>query len=350
VRWSPHGLLRCWLSLVTLAVCVSVARSVAAEPEPSSATGNAVDFNRDVRPLLAKHCFSCHGAERQESDFRLDRRDDALRGGANGVAILPGKAQESPLTDRIAGADPDLRMPPKGDLLPPEAVAVIRTWIDQGANWSADSETAATVKVDHWSLKPLVRPAVPRATASTIVQNPIDAFVAATLGEHGLKPSVEADRRTLIRRVAVDLTGLPPTPEELAKFLADTSPDAYELLVDRLLASPRYGERWARHWMDVAHFSETHGNDQDRPRPNAWPYRDYLVHSFNADKPYARFVGEQVAGDVLYPDDPQATVALGFLAAGICKKGAFCRHAWLRWHAVACVCGGLAEIGLAKSG
>src|SRR6185437_5022977 len=148
------------------------------------------------------------------------------------------------------------------------------------------------------------------------VRQALDRFVLAKLENHGLEPAREAGQRTLLRRVYFDLVGLPPTPEEMRAFLADTSPGAYERVVDRLLASPRYGERWARHWMDAAHFAETHGNDQDRIRTNAWPYRDYLVASFNADKPYARFVQEQVAGDVLFPDDPQATVALGFVAAG----------------------------------
>ncbi|HEV3025639.1 MAG TPA: PSD1 and planctomycete cytochrome C domain-containing protein, partial [Pirellulales bacterium] len=230
---------------------------------------------------------------------------------------VPGKSGESPLVERIVGADPELRMPPegKGELLSADTVAIIRTWIDQGAVWPADIQPSAAAAAEHWSLKPLVRPPLPLVAGSSNA-NPIDAFVRAALAEQGLQPSAEADRRTLIRRVSFDLIGLAPTPAEVAAFVADRSSDAYERLVDRLLASPRYGERWARHWMDVAHFAETHGNDQDRPRPNAWPYRDYLIRSFNDDKPYARFVAEQIAGDVLYPDDPQASVALGFLAAG----------------------------------
>jgi hypothetical protein len=170
-----------------------------------------------------------------------------------------------------------------------------------------------------WSLRPVVKPVPPPAPADKFKswpRNPIDHFILAKLRQKGLEPSPEADRRTLIRRVSFDLTGLPPTPEETDAFLKDTSIDAYEKVVDRLLASPRHGERWARHWMDVVHFAETHGHDQDVPREHAWPYRDYLIESFNADKPYRRFVEEQIAGDVLYPDDPRAIVALGFLAAG----------------------------------
>jgi hypothetical protein len=168
----------------------------------------------------------------------------------------------------------------------------------------------------HWAYRPLVKPTPPVVKRADRVRTPVDAFVLAKLEASGLTLSPPADRRTLMRRVSFDLTGLPPTPAEVDAFLADTSPDAYEKVVDRLLASPRYGERWARHWMDVAHFAETHGHDQDAPRENAWPYRDYLIRSFNADKPYARFAEEQLAGDALFPDDPQATVATGFLAAG----------------------------------
>jgi len=166
-----------------------------------------------------------------------------------------------------------------------------------------------------WSLQPVVKPPVP-AVAGDWARNPIDRFILARLRGKKMKPAPPADRATLLRRVSYDLIGLPPTPEEIDAFVGDPSPDAYERVVDRLLASPHFGERWARHWMDVIHFAETHGHDQDVPRDNAWPYRDYLVNSFNSDKPYGRFVEEQIAGDVLYPADPQATVALGFLAAG----------------------------------
>jgi hypothetical protein len=169
---------------------------------------------------------------------------------------------------------------------------------------------------DHWAYRPLIKPAAPAVKAVDRVRTPIDSFILAKLEAADMALSPQADLRTLLRRVSFDLTGLPPTPAEIEAFEADTSADAYETVVDRLLASPRYGERWARHWMDVIHFAETHGNDQDAPRENAWPYRDYLIRSFNDDKPYRRFVEEQLAGDVLYPDDPQATVATGFLAAG----------------------------------
>ncbi len=186
---------------------------------------------------------------------------------------------------------------------------------------SADEVAAKKPDADEtwWSLKPLNRPLAPRVEKTFAHFQPvslIDHFVLATLIEKGLEPSPPADKRTLMRRVYLDLIGLPPTPEALEEFLADDQPEAFERLVDQLLASPQYGERWARHWMDVAHYAETHGHDQDRPRPNAWPYRDYLIRAFNDDTPYARFVQEQIAGDVLFPDDPQAIVATGFLATG----------------------------------
>ncbi|MCU1325450.1 MAG: Protein of unknown function (DUF1553)/Protein of unknown function (DUF1549)/Planctomycete, partial [Bryobacterales bacterium] len=202
-------------------------------------------------------------------------------------------------------------MPPKGERLSKEEVAILRQWIDAGADWPASGEVE--VVEAHWSLKPLTPVAVPPHVAGG---HPLDAFVDAKLAPKSLKRSPPADRRTQIRRLTFDLTGLPPTPEETRAFVEDVDPKAYEKLVDRLLASPRYGEQWARHWLDVVQYADTHGNDHDYYRPNAWPYRDYVIQALNDDKPYARFVAEQIAGDALFPEDSQATVALGFLAAG----------------------------------
>lgn len=298
----------------TFPIATAVVAALLAFSPPGQAAEPAIDFDRAVRPIFATRCFSCHGAAEQESDFRLDRRESALAGGAGGVAIIAGKSGESPLVDRISSADPDVRMPPTGEPLSTDEVAVLRAWIDQGAHWPAESSDGSSV---HWSLRPLAQPPpVPTVDAAGVVRNQIDAFILAKLAAQGLPPAPEADRRTLIRRLSFDLTGLPPTADDAKAFIADSSPDAYERLVERLLASPRYGERWARHWLDVVHFAETHGNDQDRPRANAWPYRDYLIRSFNDDKPYARFVSEQIAGDALFADDPQAIVAMGFLSAG----------------------------------
>jgi len=293
------------------AILFSAAAPLAAQPPK-----RAVDFETEVRPIFAKACYSCHGPDKQKSDFRLDKKDIAMKGGENGLAIIAGKSAESPLIERISGGKG--RMPPTGnDPLSVAQVAIIKSWIEQGAKWPDYPATASDKP--HWAYQPLARVVVPTTGTSPVARNAIDAFIQAKLREKGLTPSPPAQRRHWLRRVTFNLTGLPPTPEELAAFERDAIAQpqaAMEQVVDRLLASPHYGERWARHWMDVAHFAESHGHDQDRPRPNAWPYRDYLVRSFNDDKPYARFVAEQVAGDVLFPDDPQAVAALGFLAAG----------------------------------
>jgi mono/diheme cytochrome c family protein len=277
---------------------------------PLPAAEREVDFVRDIRPIFAERCGGCHGADKQRGGLRLDRKEDALRGGDSGSAILPGKADESPLVRLVTGVEAKRVMPPKGERLSATQIAVLRAWIDDGAHWP-DGQPASDGGV-WWSLRPLAKPVVP----TTGEENPIDAFVRARLAEKRLKPAPEADRRTLIRRVYFDLIGLPPTYEEVSAFIRDNSSDAYARLIDRLLASPHYGERWARHWLDVVHFGETHGYDKDKPRPNAWPYRDYVIRSFNADKPYARFVQEQVAGDMLFPGTIDGIEALGFLAAG----------------------------------
>lgn len=286
-------------------VAVFVAFALTCVSLPSA----TVDFATEIRPILERHCFKCHGPDKQRNNLRLDRKSDAFKGGDSGPALVAGKSAESLLIKLVSGEDSDRVMPQKGKRLTSEQIRLLRAWIDQGASWPDDGEPDP---LDWWSLKPLRRPQLP----PNLNPNPIDAFIAAKLAERGLTPSPEADRRTLIRRVYFDLIGLPPTPDEVGAFVHDSVPGAYERLVDRLLASPRYGERWARHWMDVAHFAETHGHDQDRIREHAWPYRDYLIDAFNTDKPYARFVQEQVAGDALFPEHPQAVVALGFLAAG----------------------------------
>ncbi|MBN9118388.1 MAG: DUF1549 domain-containing protein [Planctomycetes bacterium] len=295
-RLTPH------IALV-VALLAFPRPSVAADPPKT------VDFDRDVKPIFAKHCASCHGVEKAKSGLRLDRKADALAGGDSGKVIVPGKSADSPLVKLVSSDDPNDRMPPKGARLTPAEVATLQAWIDQGAKWPDDGSAAAN-PADWWSFKPLKRSAVPAGT------NPIDHFVRAKLSEKGLSPSKEADRRTLVRRVYFDVIGLPPSPEEVEQFVNDKDANAYEKLVDKLLASPHYGERWARHWLDVVHFGETHGYDKDKPRPNAWPYRDYVIRALNADKPYGRFVAEQIAGDVLYPGTVDGIEALGFLAAG----------------------------------
>ena len=278
-------------------------------------------FEAKIRPVLIEHCYRCHSAASAKSKggLRLDDRESIRAGGDSGPAVVPGRPDESLLIQAIERKGEVEPMPPKGKL-PDEAIADLRRWIERGAVDPRDtSETSRSrADADRWSLRPIASPTVPQLDEADRrrARNPIDAFLLDRLRRDKLGPSPEADRRTLIRRVSFDLLGLPPSPEEVDSFVSDPAPDAYEKLVDRLLASPHYGERWARRWMDLAHFAETHGHDQDRIRPNAWPYRDYLIDAFNQDKPYARFVREQVAADALYPDEPALIPALGFLAAG----------------------------------
>ncbi len=266
---------------------------------------SACSAGETPQSLLTARCQVCHNDQIRSGGLSLTTMAHMRKGGSHGPAVVPGKPGESMLYRQISGAPP--AMPKQGEPLTKDQVESIRQWILNGAPWIESGQW--------WSLQPLTRPLPPR-TESAWVRTPIDAFVLAKLQEKGLLETREADRRTLIRRLTYDLHGLPPTSEEVDAFVADQSPDAYEQLVDRLLASPRYGERWGRHWLDAAHYGESHGYDKDKPRRNAWPYRDYVIRSFNADKPYAKFVQEQLAGDVLFPDDPDATIALGFIAAG----------------------------------
>jgi len=315
---------------LVLAVLILIGRAagiaVAADLDPALLPPPAatnIDFARDIQPVLETSCQNCHGREKAKNGLRLDSRERALAGGDDGLDLVPGDSARSRLIHYVARLVPDLEMPPagKGDPLTAHQVGLLRAWIDQGAKWAAETNAGAAPgladRSDWWSLKPLVQPAVPPAREpAPRIRNPIDSFIAAKLAAEHLTQSPEADRRTLIRRVSFDLTGLPPAPADIEQFLADADPLAYEHLVDRLLDSPRYGECWARHWLDVVHYGETHGYDKDQPRPNAWPYRDYVIRSLNSDKPYGRFVQEQVAGDVLFPDTRDGIEALGFIAAG----------------------------------
>jgi cytochrome c551/c552 len=238
----------------------------------------AVDFVREVRPIFEKHCYECHGAEKQKNDYRLDIKAVALK------------------------HEKDTPMPPKSKLSSAE-LETLRRWIDEGANWPDGVDVAKLEdKTDWWAFKPLSKPQ----------GQSVDAFIHAKLKEKGLTPAPRADARTLIRRLYFDLTGLPPDPSDVT----DLTDQKYEALVDKLLASPRYSERWARHWLDAVHYGETHGYDKDKPRMNAWPYRDYVIRAFNNDKSYSRFIEEQIAGDALYPGTTDGVTALGFIAAG----------------------------------
>ncbi|HXX94354.1 MAG TPA: PSD1 and planctomycete cytochrome C domain-containing protein, partial [Planctomycetota bacterium] len=262
-----------------------------------------VDFYAEVRPVLTVHCYRCHGHEVQKGGLRLDVKSAALRGGESGeAAIVPGRSSKSPLYLRVVSRDRDERMPSKGEALPAAQAELLRRWIDQGADWP-DS-------VSHWAFQPLRKPEVPSVEGA---DTPVDAFILRELRKRGLDPSPEADRRTLLRRVTFDLTGLPPTPEEVDAFVKEGD---YPGVVERLLASPAYGERWGRHWLDFARYAESTGYEANSLRPAAWRYRDYVVRSFNDDTPYDRFLRQQLAGDELEPLTDENLVATGFLAAG----------------------------------
>ena len=275
--------------------------------------------------ILERRCIQCHDAAEAKGKLSLELREEAIKGGDSGPTIVPGNPDESPLWQQISGETPDM---PKG--LPPLSKAeqeTIRQWIIDGAHWPAELLKDRRHEVtDWWSFQPLVRPAVPAVDfhfederhfsekKATVL--PVDAFLEQARQTAGLAPSREADRATLIRRLSFDLIGLPPTADEVHAFVADTEPQAYERLVERLLDNPAYGERWARHWLDVVHFGETHGYDKDKLRLHAWPYRDYVIRAFNEDRPYGRFIEEQLAGDVLYPGTSDGIEGLGFIAAG----------------------------------
>jgi len=278
------------------------------------AAARAIDFATEIRPLFESHCFECHGPEKQKASFRLDLRAAAMKGGSDGPAILAGKSGESSLIEHVsAPVGDEARMPPKGEGLSAAEIDLLKRWIDAGAPWP-DALAGADERLSHWAWQPLSKAG--EVVLSGGKGHPVDAFIEAKRAGAGLSASPEAGRAALIRRLSFDLHGLPPSPEAVEAFLKDESPDAYEQLVDRLLASPHFGERFARHWLDLAHYADTHGFERDKRRDHAWRYRDYVIGSFNADKPYLRFLQEQIAGDALWPEDPDAVVATGFLAAG----------------------------------
>jgi hypothetical protein len=288
---------------------------------------SAAFFEQKVLPILQTSCFTCHShaAKKSKGGLMLDSREAVVNGGDRGPAVVPGKPDESLLLKAIGRADEELKMPPTGKLAD-EQVATLREWIKMGAPWAGKSAAMTarppgTITDEDrrwWAFQPVKSPSVPEPrTANHEPRVPIDAFILAKLQAAGLTPAPPADRRVLIRRVTFDLTGLPPTPAEIEAFVNDQSTDAYEKLVDHLLESFRYGERSARLWFDVARYAESDGFKSDDERPGAWRYRDYVIQSFNADKPYDRFLKEQLAGDEIAPDDPAALVATGFLRAGV---------------------------------
>ncbi len=318
------------LAVLALVGLLPASTTGAAEVDASQPTAEQVRFfEAQVRPVLVENCVKCHGPEKPKAHLRLDSRAAILTGGDTGPAVVPGKAEESLLITAISHTDDVLKMPPK-QKLDAARIAALTQWVKIGVPWPGSakdaSEPAPARKGEyqitakdraHWAFRPIVRPAVPGSSDRAWAAKPIDAFIREGLDARGLQPNPPATKQELIRRATYDLTGLPPTPEEVEAFLNDPSPLAYEALVDRLLDSPRYGEKWGRHWLDLVRFAETNSYERDGAKPNAWRYRDYVIRALNDDKPYDRFIREQLAGDELPDADTESFVATGYYRLGI---------------------------------
>lgn len=314
------------LSIVLLIVSQALAHADEKTDTPASddvqqfTPADLTFFETNVRPLLAENCYACHGAEKQKGGFRLDSREAILTGGESGAAIVAGNTVDSLLLQAVRFES--FEMPP-GRKLPDESISVLEEWVRRGAPWPAARAGAAAMKKAErgfsdeerawWALQPVKVVAPPVDADDHWSRNEIDRFIHAGLAKENLQAAEEADRATLIRRLSFDLIGLPPTPNQIAEFVADAGPAAYENLVDRLLASPHYGERWARHWLDVVRYADSDGYRIDHYRPDAWRFRDYVIRSLNSDKPYDRFVQEQLAGDEMFPDNSDALIATGYM-------------------------------------
>lgn len=291
-------------------ICTVIALAFTFDAPPVNAAGDegdsrrAAQFEKDVRPILVQHCQKCHGLKKQEGSLRLDRRSGVIIGGDSGPAVVVGKPEESLLIAAIRH-EADRKMPPDARLKPAE-IASLEQWVRDGAYWPAEREISLTrsgppteAERSHWSFQPIVRPSVPDVRDPDWCRTPVDRFLLAKLDSAGLSPQSPADKRTLLRRVTFDLTGLPPTQEDIDAFMGDESPDAYADIVERLLASPHYGERWGRHWLDVVRYADTAGDGADYPVPEAHLYRNWVVRAFNADLPLDEFLRQQLAGDIL---------------------------------------------------
>jgi mono/diheme cytochrome c family protein len=308
------------LVAVWAAVCLT-GPAQAAPPEP------AAFFETKVRPVLADHCFKCHGPDKQRGSLRLDSRAALLKGGDQGPAVVAGEPERSLLVKAVRHEDDDLKMPPTKKLSQRQIDDLVQ-WVRMGVPWPGSDAAAPPPRTGgefqvtdkdraHWAFRPVHEPSLPAVKDLQEIANPIDAFVLARLEAKGQHLSPPASRRELIRRATFDLLGLPPAPEEVEAFVADERPDALERLLDRLLASPHYGERWGRHWLDLVRFAQTHGYERDDEKPNAWRYRDYVIRSFNEDKPYDQFVREQLAGDEIEPAGDDARTATAFYRLGV---------------------------------
>jgi len=300
---------------IIVCVCLSAGLGTFAQPadELPAPAAHKVDFAKELQPLFAERCYDCHGEKKQESAFRADSRADILKGGDHGPAVVPGKGAESILLQVLADIHEDLAaMPKKKEKFTAEQIGLVRAWIDQGAVWEGGAVKAYSYNTNHWAFKAPVRPSAPSVADKKWSRSPIDNFILAKLDAEKLKPSQEADKITLIRRLTLDLIGLPPTPEDVDAFLADQSPDAYAKQVDRLLASPHYGEKWGRFWLDAARYADSDGFEKDKTR-SVWFYRDWVVKAFNDDIPYDQFITRQLAGDLLPNASQGDIVATGFL-------------------------------------
>jgi len=309
-----------WIVFLVVGDLLSVATTAFGEPLTADA---ATYFESKVRPLLIERCLDCHGEKKQKGGLRLDSKTGWQKGGEHGPAVVPGQPEASLLIQAIARRDPDLQMPPDEPLSEREREVLVE-WVRRGAPDPRDSAVilpaAPTGGRDHWAYQPITDAIPPPVRDTSWTRTPLDAFVLERLEAEGLKPVADADRYTWLRRVTFDLTGLPPTVDEIQAFVGDDSSSARERVVDRLLASPAFGEKWARHWLDLVGYADQLGTVNDVPAPHAWRYRDYVIRAFNADKPFDRFVREQIAGDLLSASDPgtrrEALTATGFLLLG----------------------------------
>jgi mono/diheme cytochrome c family protein len=319
----PRPLLAAALALAALSAASARAPETPPPAERTATAQEAAFFEKQVRPVLQANCLNCHGGAKVRGGLRLTSRAEILAGGDRGPAVSLDRPDDSLLLRAVNHAG-ELHMPPKGKLAQPQ-IDTLAAWVRMGLPFPAGKPVAAAhapPAVDErarsfWSFRPVSRPAVPAVKGAGWVRNPVDAFVLAKLEAAGLRPAPPADKGALLRRVHYAVTGLPPSPAEVDAFLADDAPDAYEKVVDRLLASRHYGEHWGRHWLDLVRFAETNSFERDADKPNAWKYRDYVIRAFNEDKPYDRFVREQLAGDELEPAAPEGLVATGYYRLGL---------------------------------
>lgn len=307
-----------WLTLLpTTLVLLSMSTARGSEenryPLPAAAE-TTIDFSEHIEPIFRARCYSCHAGDAQEAGLRLDLRDRALQGGDSGAAIMPGDAHGSPLLLRVAAVGDLGRMPPEGEGRPlsDEEVGRLRAWIEQGAEWPAETNDARQSENKHWAFQPIIEPNFPGVDDPSWLRNGIDAFILRKLQQKAVGPSPEADRATLIRRVYLDVIGLPPAPGQWKRWMHEPSDSWYDMLVDYLLHSPHYGERWGRHWLDLARYADSDGFEKDSPRPHAWRWRDWVIRSLNEDKAFDEFTTEQLAGDLLPNSSLEQRVATGF--------------------------------------